>query len=89
MNQPTLLDIQRWMMTAIASPGGLQNGLHLAHKTFDLKEDEIVARSGDATPATRLGIYAQGYWLRLLECLRADFPALRYVMGNCQILRIL
>ncbi len=81
MSQLRLSDIQNWMMTAIASPGGLQNGLHLARKRFHLNEDEIVAQSGDATPVTRLGIYARGYWLRLLDCLRADFPALGYVMG--------
>lgn len=70
------------MMSAIASPGGLENGLHLARDRFHLHEDEIVTRSVGATPARRLGIYARGYSLRLLECLRADFPALRYVMGD-------
>ncbi|QSJ15512.1 putative DNA-binding domain-containing protein [Nostoc sp. UHCC 0702] len=82
MSQPMLSDIQKWLMTAITSPGGLQNGLHLARNRFCLNEDEIIAQSGGAIPLTRLGIYAQGYWLRLLECLRADFPALRYVMGE-------
>jgi len=82
MNQPGLSEIQNWMMTVIASGGGLQNGLHLARNRFHFNEDEIVAPSGGAIPMTRLGIYAQGYCLRLLECLRADFPALRYVMGE-------
>ncbi|NEP14415.1 MAG: DUF2063 domain-containing protein [Symploca sp. SIO2C1] len=82
MSQPSLSDIQKWMMSAITSPGGLQKGLQLARNHFDLNEDEIVAQSGGARSVTRLSIYAQGYWLRLLECLRADFPALRYVMGD-------
>ncbi len=30
----------------------------------------------------RMNIYAQGYVLRLLECLRADFPVLSAVMGD-------
>ena len=77
-----LSNLQRWMMTIITTTGGLPNGLRLAQDQFHLDPKEIVAWPGGATPLTRLDIYAQGYLIRLLECLRADFPALRYVMGE-------
>lgn len=82
MSQLSLSDTQKWMMSAIAFGGDLQNGLHAANKGFHLDEDEILVSDYGATNHIRLGIYAQGYWLRLLECLRADFPALRYIMGE-------
>jgi hypothetical protein len=44
-------------------------------------EDHIV--STDAVPAAiRIGIYSDGYYLRLLEILQLDYPALHTVLGD-------
>ena len=43
---------------------------------------ELVAGDERLGPGERVGIYARGYRARLLECLRADFPALRLFTGD-------
>jgi Putative DNA-binding domain len=82
MNEPPLSKIQSWLMTVMTSAGGVDAGLHVAKERFGLDLDAMVAHAGGAAPATRLNIYATGYIMRLVECLRADFPALRRLMGN-------
>jgi Putative DNA-binding domain len=82
MNDPPLSKIQGWLMTVMTSAGGVDTGLTVAKERFGLDLEAMVVRAGRAAPATRLGIYATGYVMRLLECLRADFPALRNLMGD-------
>lgn len=82
MSLAKLSEIQRWMMTVITNVNGLEHGLQLAQDHFELNENQIVTQTDNIEAASRLDIYAQGYLLRLLECLGADFPALRYVMGE-------
>ncbi|MFN3387691.1 MAG: putative DNA-binding domain-containing protein [Allosphingosinicella sp.] len=67
---PELADVQRAMQAAILSyrPAGAAAAL--------------VAGDDRLGAADRLGIYARGYRMRLLECLRADFPALRLLVGD-------
>lgn len=78
---PSLPELQSWFLTVMTAPGGADAGLALARQRFAgtpgfdaLLRPEPGARNG-------LHIYADGYVLRLLECLRADFPVLRKVMG--------
>ena len=82
MNDPPLSRIQSWLMTVMTSAGGVETGLHVAKERFGLDVEAMIAQGGGPTPTTRLGIYATGYVMRLLECLRADFPALRNLMGD-------
>jgi hypothetical protein len=82
MNDPPLARIQSWLMTVMTSAGGVETGLGVAKERFGLDLDAMVVRAGRAAPAARLNIYATGYVMRLLECLRADFPALRNLMGD-------
>jgi len=82
MNDPPLSKIQGWLMTVMTSAGGVETGLGVAKERFGLDLDAMVVSAGRAAPTTRLGIYATGYVMRLLECLRADFPALRNLMGD-------
>lgn len=44
--------------------------------------DGIVAGDARLASADRIGIYARGYRARLLECLRAEYPALRRLAGD-------
>ncbi|WP_163832776.1 HvfC/BufC N-terminal domain-containing protein [Spartinivicinus ruber] len=77
----SLMRLQSWFLRATTTPGGINRGLVLANHQYELNEQCSITHSNNLTPETRLNIYAQGYVLRLLECLRADFPALCKVMG--------
>jgi hypothetical protein len=88
MTQPTLdlEKVERWMQTVIMHPGGVTQGLasedarRYAEKTDDNIE-AIVTRSTALTAIERLAIYSRAYQARLLECLRAEFPALSHALG--------
>jgi hypothetical protein len=70
------------MMAAITAPGGLSAGLAQAHKKHGWRIEEVVSAPPGIAPHSRLDIYARGYWLRLLACLQADYPALQRLLGE-------
>ncbi len=76
-----LYELQAWFLAAIMTPGGAARGLALAEERHGLAEREVL-RPAPGLPASRLHVHADGYVLRLLECLRADFPVLHRVMGG-------
>lgn len=76
--EPTL----QWMMAAITSPGGLPQGLMRAGQINDWAINDVVAVPSGVAPHSRLDIYARGYWLRLLDCLSADYPTLQRLLGE-------
>ena len=43
---------------------------------------DVVAGSAALPAAARLGIYASSYVARLAECMRAELPALRTLIGD-------
>lgn len=75
-----LSELQAWFLTAIMTPGGVQRGLELAHERHGLDEQDMLRAAPDS--GSRLHIYADGYVMRLVECLRADYPVLCRVMGS-------
>lgn len=82
-----LEQIQRWMQTVITHPHGVAAGVASddARTHIDVTPDtleELVNRSHHLTSFERVGIYANAYYSRLLECLREDFPALAYALGD-------
>ncbi|MFZ6657847.1 putative DNA-binding domain-containing protein [Undibacterium sp. TJN19] len=84
MNQPlpdpSLSQLQNWFLTVMTAPGGLARGLSLAQQHLGMAEPDIIRiRPGKQS---RMHIYANGYILRLQECLQADFPVLHRLMGN-------
>lgn len=79
---PGLESTQRWMMAAITAPGGLPQGLQRAHEACGWDIGDVVAAPAGISPQGRLDIYAQGYWLRLFACLKADYPALQRLLGE-------
>ncbi|WP_168209660.1 HvfC/BufC N-terminal domain-containing protein [Chromobacterium paludis] len=81
MNQPALHDCQRWLLTAMMASGGLDQGLALARLQCGADET-LVAQPPRGERRDRIGIYHHGYWMRLLECLRADYPMLRKLLGG-------
>ncbi|MBX7113546.1 MAG: DNA-binding domain-containing protein [Myxococcaceae bacterium] len=47
-----------------------------------LAESAALIRSGALTPEDRIGIYAEMYWLRMRDTLRADYPFVWHVLGD-------
>jgi hypothetical protein len=80
MTAPSLSELQAWFMTAILTPGGVRRGLALASARHGLAEHEVLRV--DAASGSRLHVHADGYVLRLLECMRTDYPVLCKVMGR-------
>ncbi|WP_199155520.1 DNA-binding domain-containing protein [Chromobacterium sp. ASV23] len=80
MSQPALLDSQLWLLTAMTACKGLPHGLALAARSLGVDEN-IVSAPPRGDRLDRIGIYHHGYWQRLLECLRADYPMLLKLLG--------
>jgi hypothetical protein len=77
---PELAELQAWFLTVMTAPGGMEAGLALAHSRFGLAATALL-RPGRGE-RSGLQLHADGYLLRLLDCLRADFPVLRHAMGG-------
>ncbi|WP_374518348.1 HvfC/BufC family peptide modification chaperone [Undibacterium squillarum] len=70
MHQPALASVQRWFLHALGSGQPVQQAM----------PEQWVLPQGEE--AERLGIYARAYVLRLQECLEADYPLTRALMGQ-------
>lgn len=86
--EPRELDqIQRWMQAVIMHPGGIVEGIESpqAREEIDVGSgdvEQVVGRSCNLTSIERLAVYGNAYYARLLECLREEFPALLYAVGD-------
>jgi hypothetical protein len=77
-----LADIQNWLMLAITAPRGLSEGLTAMREAGNAQIAEVILASQGQDPHGGLNIYAQGYWLRLFSCLKADYSALQRLLGE-------
>ena len=82
MDKPRLEQRQQWLQSLLLAPGPLPQRLAAQAAAWGFDEYSVVAAGGPATVRRRLGIYAAGYRQRLLDCLAADFPALRQLLGE-------
>ena len=82
MRTPSLRETQSWMLTAMLAPGEGAAAARLARARFGFDVDDLIAAPPAGPREARLGIYASGYVLRLLECLRSEFPALRRLLSD-------
>lgn len=77
--------IQRWMQAVLVHPEGAAAGLS-SRKAARLlpatRAHDVVRLSGGLSAADRLEIYAEMYPLRMVEALRADYPALASFLGD-------
>ncbi len=85
--QRDLDTVQRWLQSVISHPGGVEAGVDSdeAQRIIHLKRGElerVVRRSRNLTAEQGLGIYANAYYARLLECLRESFPVLARALGR-------
>lgn len=77
---PSLSALQDWLRLAVTTPGGAPAGLCRARERHGEARTIRVPEGADAVE--RLSIYARGYLDRLLACLRADYPAVRALLGD-------
>jgi hypothetical protein len=84
---PRSLDVvQRWFQAVVTHPEGVEGGVESeeAQRLIHLKRAEleaVIGRSKNLSAAERMGIYANAYYARLLECLAAFFPLLQKALG--------
>ena len=83
----SLETIQRWLHAVITHPDGIDAGCASATATraIDIRSNEIdrvVHPSLEMTGHDRLQIYGRAYFGRLLECLKAQFPAACRSIGD-------
>ena len=84
---PELSSLQDWMQTVITDADGViaAAASESARRHFDVDPaqiESIVTPSTSLSGAERLAIYSRSYHARLLECLRAQFPAVRHALGD-------
>ncbi|MFI9012097.1 DNA-binding domain-containing protein [Actinosynnema sp. NPDC053489] len=72
MVERDLATLQRWMLSACTGLGGGP----------DLRVADVVRGSDRLGAEDRLAVYARGYRVRLHEYLKAEYPALRALVGD-------
>src|SRR5690349_1753062 len=82
MSEQSLNLLEHWMKTVVVERGGLREKLEAAAKLHGLCAEDVVAETRGLSAHERLAVYTGGYVLRLLECMRADFPVLRGFVGD-------
>ena len=74
--------LQHWLKMVITTPGTLPVKLSSTYSRLHLQETDVILQQQKAGIHERLSIYTNGYLLRLLECMGADYPALKIFLGN-------
>src|SRR5690348_5603885 len=82
MSEQSLNLVEQWMKTVVVERGGLREKLNAAARQHGLRAEDVVAETRGLSAHERLAVYTGGYVLRLLECMRADFPVLRGFVGD-------
>lgn len=83
----SLSQLQRWMQSVITHPAGIEAGAIGQPARSAINADkpslsEIIPPSQRLGSADRLRVYGNAYFARLLECLRAEFPAMVAALGE-------
>src|SRR5262245_11063565 len=73
-----LVRLQQWLHRAIVEPPRATAAVNLERVE---RVEDVVTASATQSAAERLAIYQRSYQARLLECLRAVFPAVRHALG--------
>ena len=79
---PGFADLQAWLAAALLSRGDLPEKLQRARDATGLSAAQVMKSGQGASLERRLDVYASGYVLRLVECLKAQFPILHADLGE-------
>lgn len=82
MNHHSLDQIQNWMKTVLIERGSLKEKLETAASLDGVMIEQTVKGEGNMSAYRRLDIYAAGYVMRLVECLKSEFSLLCAYMGE-------
>ncbi|WP_196889939.1 DNA-binding domain-containing protein [Aureivirga sp. CE67] len=74
--------IQEWMQTVLISRGDLIEKIETANEKLDIPLNELIKETEKFPSLKRLNVYATGYVLRLVECLKSQFPMLLSFLGE-------
>lgn len=77
-----LANVQKWLTSIMVRPGRLYDKIQAADATYGVDSSQLIVSSEKLGAQERIGIYARGYVLRLMECMRADYPMLQNLMGE-------
>jgi hypothetical protein len=77
-----LATIQRWLTSIIVRPGSLIDKIQLADHHYKLENNRVIRQSERLSATEKIEIYSRGYFLRLLECMDAEYPALKNLLGE-------
>jgi hypothetical protein len=77
-----LANIQRWLTSIIVKPGTLNDKILLADEHYGVNNEVIIRSSIRQTSEQKIGIYARGYILRLMECMEAEYPVVCNLLGE-------
>jgi hypothetical protein len=82
MSEQSLILLEHWLKTVVTERGALGEKLDAATRQHGLRAEDVVAERRGLSARERLAVYTSGYVLRLLECMRADFPVLCGFVGD-------
>ncbi len=77
-----LVTLQRWLTSIIVKPGKLSDKIRLADENYHLDNTKVVRTTARMSSGQKIGVYARGYVLRLMECMEAEYPAVRHLLGD-------
>ncbi len=84
---PNVDELQRWVQEVTSLPGGVNAGIEsdAAKKLISIDPanlEKVILPSKNLSSAERIGIYADMYYLRLVDCVASDFDGLIYALGR-------
>lgn len=83
MNEPaprSLRTLQQWLQSVITHPNGVTAGIVDAQQAISLTPDQIesvVPASTQLDAISKIEVYGNAYYARLIECLGEEFPAVK------------
>lgn len=82
LSSPTLVEIQIWMKSILTNPHGVQEALIESNQWINF------INSDDTSNSSRLDIYAEAYFTRILEAFTIDFPITAFILGEDQFAKL-
>lgn len=82
MPDPATALLQHWMKTVITGYGQMDHKLYQAYQEHELYAADVVQDNEIAGITNRLSVYTNGYVMRLLECLGADYTVVQQFTGK-------